>query len=96
MGHLRQKGLRVTHLLAKRVEELGNQVKVVVGALNTGMAHVFAEVWEHNVKINADDDPSVQIPEREVMPEVVCPGPIAASLVKAGGFPYVAKNQTYA
>ena len=70
------------------MEELGNQVQVVVGALDTGVPHVAAEVWEHRVDINTVGVPSVEIANSEVMPEVVGSRSIAAALPKACGFPY--------
>ena len=74
------------------MEEFRNQMKVVVRALNTGMPHVSAEVWEHGIDINTSGDPPVQIAEREVMSEIVRPRSVAASLPKAGGFPNSLKD----
>ena len=73
------------------MEEFRNEVKVVIRALHTRMPHVSAEVWEHGVDINTGGDPPVQITEREVMSEIVRTRSVAASLPKAGGFPYFSK-----
>lgn len=77
------------------MEELRNEVKVVIRALDTGMPHVSAEVWEHGVDINTGGDPPVQITECEVMPEVVRPWLVAASLLKTCGLPDFAKYYTH-
>ena len=74
------------------MEELGNQVQIVIGALDTGVPHVPAEVWEHRVDIDTIGDPPVEIANSEVMPEVVRSRSIAASLPKVCGFPYFPKH----
>ena len=76
------------------MEELGNQVQVVVGALDAGVPHESAEVWEHRVDIDTGGDPPVEIANSEVMSEVVRSRSIAASLPKAFGFPDFAKHHT--
>ena len=64
------------------MEELGNQVQIVIGALDTGVPHVPAEVWEHRVDIDTIGDPPVEIANSEVMPEVVRPRLVAS---RSGG-----------
>ena len=78
------------------MEEFRNQVEVVVGALDTGMAHVSGKVRESRVDIDTGGDPSVEVCQSEMMTKVVGAGSVARSLAKTGTLPDSLKNRANA
>jgi hypothetical protein len=78
------------------VEEFGNQVEVVIGALDTGMAHVSGKVRESRVDIDTGGDPSVEVCQSEMMTKVVGARSVARSLPKTGILPDSAEYWAYA
>ena len=71
-------------------------MKIVVGALDTGMAHVSGKVGELRVDIDTGGDPSVEVSQSEMMTKVVGPRPVARSLPKTSFLPDSAEDRAYA
>lgn len=78
------------------MEEFGNQVKVVVGALDTAMAHVSGKVREFRIDIDTRGDPSIEVCQSEMMTKVVGARSVTRSLSKTGILPDSAENRAYA
>ena len=78
------------------MEEFGDQVKVVVGALDTGMAHVSGKVRESRIDIDTGGDPSVKVCQSEMMTKVVGARSVARSLPKTGTLPDSLENRANA
>ena len=95
MVHLRKNGLGCAHLCCECSEELGNQVKVVIGTRQAGVSHVPAEIGKHSVDLNTGRDPPVQIAQRKMMPEVVRARSVAASGSQARRLPDAVEYRCY-
>lgn len=94
--HLRQNRFRWPEFLGKCVEEFGNQVEVVVGAIDTGMAHVSGKVRESRVDIDPGGDPSVEVCQSEMVTKVVGARSVARSLPKTSTLPDSLENRANA
>ena len=71
-------------------------MKVVVGALDTRMAHVSGKVWEFRGDICTRGDPSVEVSQSEMVTKVIGPRPVTKSLQKTCILPDSAEYQAYA
>jgi len=94
MAKLRNEIFCTSQLLAKRVEELGYEVKVVVGALETRVPHVRTEIGKHAIEIGAGGYPSIQIGECEMMSEIIGTSPITVPASRYCRIPDFPKRYT--
>jgi len=71
-------------------------VKIVVGTLDTGMAHVSGKVSDSGADIYTRGDPSVEVTESEMMTKVIGPRLVSKPVHKTCILPDCAEYYAYA